>query len=115
MSARDLIDVLDTEGPAAPPRPNGELLFEAPWEARLFGITMSLFESGLFEWEEFRNLLIDEIQIWEAAGHPEEEWRYYERWAAAFERLLAVKALCAAPELVNRAAEFAERPDGHDH
>ena len=115
MTTRELIDVLDTEGPAAPPRPNGELLFEAPWEARLFGITMSMFEAGLFEWEEFRELLIDEIQSWEAAGHPEEEWRYYERWAAAFERLLAGKALCAAPELQERASAFAERPHGHDH
>ena len=31
---------LDAEGPAAPPRSNGELVFEAPWEARLFGVTM---------------------------------------------------------------------------
>lgn len=115
MSTRDLIDVLDMEGPAAPPRPNGELLFESPWEARLFGITMSLFESGLFEWEEFRKLLIDEIQSWEAAGYAEEEWSYYGRWAVAFERLLADKALCATPELHHRAAEFSERPHGHDH
>ena len=115
MSTRELIDVLDTEGPAAPPRPNGELLFEEPWEARLFGITMSLFEQGLFEWEEFRQRLIDEIQSWEAAGHPQEEWSYYERWAAAFERLLADKALCGAPELGHRTAEFSGRPHGHDH
>jgi nitrile hydratase accessory protein len=115
MPTRELMEVLDTEGPAAPPRPNGELLFEAPWEARLFGITMSLFEAGLFEWEEFRQLLIDEIQSREAAGHPETEWHYYERWAAAFERLLAGKSLCAAPELLERTSEFAARPHGHDH
>lgn len=115
MSTRDLIDVLDTDGPAAPPRPNGELLFEAPWEARLFGITMSLFEAGLFEWEEFRELLIDEIQSWEAAAHPAEDWRYYQCWAAAFERLLAGKSLCRAAELQARTSEFATRPHGHDH
>lgn len=115
MNKRSLIDVLDTEGPAAPPRPNGELLFEAPWEARLFGITMSLLEAGVFEWAEFRSLLIDEIRAWDATGHTEEEWNYYERWAAAFERLLAAKNLCTTPELRQRVTDFAARPHGHDH
>ena len=115
MSKRRLIDVLDTDGPAAPPRPNGELVFEAPWEARLFGITMSLYEAGIFEWEEFRTLLIEEIRSWDAAGHAEDEWNYYERWAAAFEKLMAAKALCPTSELKPRVADFADRPHGHDH
>ena len=115
MGKRDLTDLLDTDGPAAPPRPNGELLFEEPWEARVFGITMSLYEAGAFEWEEFRTLLIDEIQRWEAEGHPEEEWSYYARWAAAFEHLVTNKAFFAAPELQQSTAEFAARPHGHDH
>ena len=33
---------LDRDGPAAPPRRNGELVFAAPWERRLFGVTMAL-------------------------------------------------------------------------
>ena len=44
-------DVLEDEGNLAPPRLNGELVFETPWESRVFGITMALFESGKFEWE----------------------------------------------------------------
>ena len=39
---------LDSDGPAAPPRRNGELAFEAPWESRLFGVTMALVRSGVF-------------------------------------------------------------------
>ena len=35
-------DPLDTEGPAAPPRANGELVFTAPWQSRIFGTTMHL-------------------------------------------------------------------------
>ena len=42
------------EGPAAPPAANGELVFEAPWQARLFGMAWSLCDAGLFEWDEFR-------------------------------------------------------------
>ena len=106
---------LDLQGPAAPPRSNGELVFEAPWQSRLFGLTLALERAGLFAWEEFRALLIAEIRSWEAAGHPASEWSYYERWQAAFEGLLAAKGLCTAGELEPRARALAARPRGHDH
>ena len=106
---------LDLAGCAAPPRRNGELVFEAPWESRLFGVTLALCEAGLFEWEEFRRLLIEEIGAYEAAGDRPEEWSYYARWQAAFERLLAAKGLCAPPELTARTRALAARPAGHDH
>ena len=57
----DRTGVLPTEGPEAPPRRNGELVFEAPWESRAFGMAVALCEQGLFEWEEFRRCLIAEI------------------------------------------------------
>ncbi|MDH3511662.1 MAG: nitrile hydratase subunit beta [Gammaproteobacteria bacterium] len=46
-----------------------ELVFNEPWEGRVFGMSLSL----------------------------------------------AGKALCAVPELRDRAAGFADRPHGHDH
>ena len=103
------------QGPAAPPRKNGELVFSAPWESRLFGVTLALCERGLFEWEEFRRLLIDEIARWEVGGHPPAAWSYYACWQAAFERLLGAKGVCAGAELERRVRELAARPDGHDH
>ena len=106
---------LELEGPAAPPRRNGELVFAAPWESRLFGLTLALREAGLFEWEEFRRLLIEEIGAFDAAGDAAGAWSYYERWEAAFERLLAAKGLCTAAELDARARALADRPAGHDH
>ena len=108
-------DVLDHNGPGAPPRQNGELVFAAPWESRLFGLTMALHRSGLFEWDEFRRLLIDEIESWQRAHPSDGAWSYYERWQAAFERLLASKKVCAGAELSERAAMLAQRPPGHDH
>jgi nitrile hydratase accessory protein len=107
--------VLDVDGPAAPPRRNGELVFAAPWESRLFGVTISLHRAGLFAWEEFRRLLIEEIAAWERQGHPQAEWSYYERWASAFERLLASKGLFAPGDLARRVHELEKRPAGHDH
>jgi hypothetical protein len=61
--------LLDSSGPAAPPRDNGELVFAAPWESRAFGLALALNEAGLIEWEDFRRALIREIGAWEAA-HP---------------------------------------------
>ena len=107
--------VLDREGPAAPPRRNGELIFQSPWESRLFGLTMSLYRAGLFEWDDFRRLLIDEIRHWEAQHRPDDEWSYYARWQAAFEKLIATKGLCAATEVNERVRALAARPAGHDH
>ena len=106
---------LDLAGPAAPPRRNGELVFESPWESRLFGLTLALCQAGRFEWEEFRRALIGAIEAWERAGHPTESWSYYRCWHAALEQVLAVRGLCAAPELDARERELAAREPGHEH
>jgi nitrile hydratase accessory protein len=97
---------LDEVGPAPPPRQNGELVFAAPWEREVFGITMALYEAGLFAWDEFRALLIAELQASPA---------YYRAWARALECLLDEKGLLSSTELTERAQAFARRPHGHDH
>ena len=48
----------DTEGAAlALPRSNGELIFDAPWQGRLFGLVVHLCKAGAFEWDEFKTHL----------------------------------------------------------
>jgi nitrile hydratase accessory protein len=106
---------LPVEGAGAPPRANGELVFEAPWESRAFGLALSLHERGLFEWEEFRRRLIVEIAAWERAHPDGAGWSYYARWLAALERLLADKGICSASDLQNRADQLGARPPGDDH
>ena len=74
----------------APPRRDGALAFEHPWERRAFGIALALSKDGHFEWEEFRQALIGEIAAWEAS-HPLDDpsWRYYQCWLAALEKVMA--------------------------
>ncbi|HUI28121.1 MAG TPA: nitrile hydratase accessory protein [Candidatus Kryptonia bacterium] len=118
MSAPRRERVLDADGPAAPPRKNGELLFATPWESRVFGIAVTLHEQGMFEWDEFRACLIAESTAWEQRHdreHCSAEWSYYACWQAALETLLARKGLCHPAELDARAGELASRPAGHDH
>ncbi|HSG90644.1 MAG TPA: nitrile hydratase accessory protein [Pseudomonadales bacterium] len=102
-------------GSAAPPMHNGELVFEAPWQARVFGIAHSLCDAGLYSWDEFRDALIAEIARWEASAGADEDYRYYERFQAALESLLATRGTTARPALAARARELAARPHGHDH
>ena len=51
----------------APPTENGELVFEAPWEARVFALAHHLCDAGLYNWDDFRDALIAEIAQWDAA------------------------------------------------
>ncbi len=106
---------LSIDGPAAPPRSNGELVFAAPWESRAFGMAVSLSDAGAFEWSQFQAALIARIAAWEA-GHPAREcWSYYEHWLGALEDVLAADGTVFADEVATRARELAARPTGHDH
>ena len=102
--------VANMDGPAAAPRKNGELVFEEPWEGRVFGMAVALHDHRLYGWEEFQRQLIAQIAQAEARG---EDSRYYERWLASFERLLADKGLVTPEELEDRteAFEFGERDE----
>jgi len=103
---------LDIEGPAAPPRSNGELVFAAPWESRAFGLAMALHDGGLFEWEDFRQQLIAAVARAETAGG---DFSYYRCWLEALQTLLDVEGLVDRDSVEERTTELACRPAGHDH
>ncbi|WP_448627756.1 nitrile hydratase accessory protein [Geodermatophilus sp. URMC 64] len=101
---------LDIDGPAAPPRSNGELVFAEPWEGRAFGLTMALVDAGAIDYETFRTALIDRI----AAADPD-GFSYYRCWLQALEQVLAGAGLVSPQDVGARSAAFAARPAGHDH
>lgn len=106
---------LEADGPASPPRHNGELVFREPWESRAFGMAVALHRGGHFEWEEFRAALIEEIRSWEARHPDGEGWSYYACWLRALETLLEGKGLCESSRVDERSRRLAARPVGHDH
>ena len=98
----------DLEGSVSPPRDNGENVFAAPWERRVYGLTVALCRSDACEWEGFRRRLIGRIA--------EDETRpYWKSWAAALEDVLAETSMLDRAELDARQREFLARPPGHDH
>ena len=95
--------IADMNGASALPRKNGELVFDAAWEARVFGMTISMHDRQLFAWNEFRDELIEEIAEADGSGS---ESTYYERWLDAFEHLLVEKGLLTQEELAARLDDF---------
>lgn len=110
-----VLSELDVEGPAAPPRSNGELVFAEPWEGRAFGLVMALVDRAVVSYEAFRDALVARIAAWEAAPPPGQCWSYYRCWLQALEQVLDEQALVTRSELDEREAAFAVRPAGHDH
>lgn len=106
---------LDIEGPGAPPRSNGELVFAEPWESRAFGLAMALHDSGAFEWQEFRSRLIATIASWETDHPPGDSFSYYRCWLRALESVMADHGVLSSTEVAARERALAARPNGHDH
>lgn len=91
---------VDADGPVSPPRRNGELVFEAAWQARAFGMAVALLDRYGLGWEAFRPHLVEAI-----AADPDAE--YYEQFVEALapftDSLQGLVALMSAgPEVHGR-------------
>ena len=93
------------------PRKNGELVFDAPWEARAFGLAVALNEQGVYPWSAFSQALAQEIAGAEATDHPS---TYYERWLTTLEGTALANGLVTRVELDAAIAEQI-RHDVHEH
>jgi nitrile hydratase accessory protein len=114
MTEDDLRELLDAE---KAPTEDGDPVFEAAWQARIFGLSVSMRgEDGVFKWESFQQRLAEEIATEEAPEAPgmgastgeDLERDYYRQWLAAFERLLLEEGHLDREQLQRRAAEFAD-------
>jgi nitrile hydratase accessory protein len=106
---------LAVDGPGAPPRANGELVFAEPWESRAFGMAVALHDAGAFAWSDFQAALVARIAAWEADGPGHETWSYYVHWVGALEDVLLADGTLGSRDIVERADRLARRPAGHDH
>jgi nitrile hydratase accessory protein len=81
----------DAEGP----------VFREPWEAQAFAMAGALHERGLFTWDEWAQMLGEEIKSAQHAGDPDTGATYYRHWLAALERIVAAKGV-ADPAMLAR-------------
>jgi len=61
MSGAAAVKIPEMSGTVAYPRKNGEPVFDAPWQSRAFGMVVRLHTAGVYPWDDFKTLLIDEI------------------------------------------------------
>jgi Nitrile hydratase beta subunit len=91
-------EVQQMPGPAALPRENGELVFDAPWQGRVMALALGVVQRLGLEWDQFRQHLI-------AAIEADPQRPYYESWTAALEALVVDAQFATRFELARRAAE----------
>ncbi|MGE5271139.1 MAG: nitrile hydratase accessory protein [Thiohalocapsa sp.] len=87
--------------PSLPRDPEGGPVFDEPWQAQAFAMTLALHRRGLFGWPEWAAALAAEIKRAQAAGDPDSGDTYYHHWLAALERLLGEKGI-ADPAMLAR-------------
>ena len=69
-----------------------EPVFNEPWEAQAFAMTVNLHQKGAFTWKEWADALSNEI-------HSGLERDYYQHWLSALEKIVADKKLSTADAL----------------
>jgi nitrile hydratase accessory protein len=74
------------------PRDNGELVFDAPWQARALAIAVAVVERLGLPWDAFRHRLMASIA--EDPSRP-----YYESWTVALESLVVAEEIATAAAL----------------
>lgn len=103
---------LPIDGPAAPPRINGEIVFDAPWQSRAFGLAAVLAENERLDWEDFQSSLIEKVRQADTLGDDTiEPSVYWQCWLEALGALAAVDE----DDWSDRCVDLAGRPAGHDH
>ena len=81
--------------PGLPADSNGPV-FTAPWEAKVFAMTLQAYEAGLFSWPEWAQALGAELAK-DSEDAPAAS--YYEHWLTAFETLLSSRGITSFSDL----------------
>jgi len=81
-----------------------EPVFDEPWQAQAFALTVQLHRQGAFTWTEWARALSAQI----AAAGPDDGAGYCASWLAALESLVAAKGLAGSAELAARKAAWDE-------
>lgn len=85
-----------------PPADANGPVFNAPWEAQAFAMTLSLHERGVFTWKEWAATLAQAIRDAQAGGDPDSGTTYYHHWLTALERITIARKLVSDTMITQR-------------
>ena len=106
VAAREL-PAMRAELPGLPCDTGGPV-FNAPWEAQAFAMTLALHERGEFSWKEWAQTLADVIAEVRQRGEADTGEHYYRHWLTALERITARKGLVSDALLLRRRQQWDE-------
>ena len=81
------------------PRTDNEPVFNAPWEAEVFALCLSLHQQGLFTWNEWASELATTIKSAQRSGDPDLGDTYYQHWLATLEHIVVTRKVGSASKL----------------
>ncbi|WP_340148792.1 nitrile hydratase accessory protein [uncultured Sneathiella sp.] len=97
------------------PRDEEGPVFEEPWQAQAFALTVKLHEAKQFTWSEWAEIFGAEIAADTSAGNGVGNTTYYLCWLAALEKIVAQKELLTPDQLKRRKAEWQDAADHTPH
>lgn len=87
--------------PISNPPDISEPVFEEPWQAQAFALTLALHERGVFTWQEWAQALGARVKQVDGEA-------YYAAWLTALETLLTAKGIADVEALAELKAAWAE-------
>lgn len=104
--AERLAGLLETE--AVPTDSDDDVVFEAPWQARVFGLAVALHEADDDrDWARFQQVLAERIGATDPGRmQGDVESAYYREWLACLEDELVEAGDLDPDEIERRASEF---------
>ncbi|WP_169566562.1 nitrile hydratase accessory protein [Sneathiella limimaris] len=88
------------------PKDDNGPVFEEPWQAQAFAMTLQLKEQGHFTWSEWADLFGEEIRAATRQGRACGNQDYYLCWLAALEKLLVAKDFMTTDQQQTRKADW---------
>jgi nitrile hydratase accessory protein len=88
------------------PRDQSGPVFQEPWQAQAFALAVHLSAAGHFTWQEWVEVLSQQIKTAQAQGDADLGDTYYRHWLVALEQLCAARGLVGIQDLQRRAEEW---------
>lgn len=88
------------------PRDEAGPVFDQPWQAQAFALTVELYKSKLFTWPEWVEVFSAEIKASPVLTGEGVNDAYYRQWMSALEKMVASLKLVEETDLLARTQEW---------
>ena len=97
------------------PRNEEGPVFDEPWQAQAFALTVGLHEKGLFTWSEWADIFGAEIAKASREGRGCGNENYYLCWLAALEVIVRKKEILTTDQLLSRKEAWRHANEHTEH